>query len=481
MLFAGSLGEPTGARCAREWLVAPRVGIVVVNYLGDHLTLRCLEALHQLTWPPSALAIALVDNGSLPAFAAEVASRFPDVRVMRPTRNVGFGAACNLGFDLLADCEFIALLNNDAIPEKGWLEPLVAQFQRDPSVGAVTPKVLLDGRFMTLQLRSRVKKAGPTDPRPLGVQLCGARVGGTDVSPSIDLDRGFWGWEHDATTIRGRFAWTSGDAVFHVPASARSPGESLELRLACGLGPTTVELVEGAHVAAVSIGVEPRWVEVPWKGEPRNLINNTGTVLHGDASTSDRGYREPDDARYRQPTEVFGWSGAAVLLSRRFLDDVGGFEPSYFLYYEDADLSWRGRLRGWTYWYEPSAVVWHLHSATVGATSPIVRHLTHRNRLLMIVRCAPPDLVRAALDGEARRLWSTTRQDLVERLRRRQRPMFEHLVDHFRVLGGLVVRLPSAVLARRRIRTSATRTDDDVLRWAQPTQDRPPCRGGTND
>jgi hypothetical protein len=35
------------------------------------------------------------------------------------------------------------------------------------------------------------------------------------------------------------------------------------------------------------------------------------------------------------------------------------FDPAFFLYYEDTDLSWRLRLAGWDCWYEPSAVGWH--------------------------------------------------------------------------------------------------------------------------
>jgi GT2 family glycosyltransferase len=53
-------------------------------------------------------------------------------------------------------------------------------------------------------------------------------------------------------------------------------------------------------------------------------------------------------------------SGAAVLLRRKALAEVGGFEPRIFLYGEDVDLSWRLRARGWRLHYVARAAVQHL-------------------------------------------------------------------------------------------------------------------------
>jgi len=64
-----------------------------------------------------------------------------------------------------------------------------------------------------------------------------------------------------------------------------------------------------------------------------------------------------------EPQEVFGASGGAALLRRRMLEDLGGFDGSFFLFLEDVDLAWRARMRGWRALYAPSAVVDHHHSA----------------------------------------------------------------------------------------------------------------------
>ena len=69
-----------------------------------------------------------------------------------------------------------------------------------------------------------------------------------------------------------------------------------------------------------------------------------------------------------------GWlSGSCLLLRRAAFDAVGGFDPAYFMYFEDLDLCRRLADAGWQSVYVPSAVVEH-----TGA------HSTKRNRAAML-------------------------------------------------------------------------------------------------
>lgn len=52
-------------------------------------------------------------------------------------------------------------------------------------------------------------------------------------------------------------------------------------------------------------------------------------------------------------------SGACFMARREAWDEVGGFDPAYFMYMEDVDLCWRLGQAGWKVGYEPSAVVVH--------------------------------------------------------------------------------------------------------------------------
>jgi len=90
--------------------------------------------------------------------------------------------------------------------------------------------------------------------------------------------------------------------------------------------------------------------------------------------------------RVKCPCEVFGVSATAALFRRELLQDIGLFDEDYFIYYEDVDLAWRARLRGWRALLVPEAVVYHAHSATVGRGSPFKKRLLTRNRLWTIAK-----------------------------------------------------------------------------------------------
>ncbi len=55
-------------------------------------------------------------------------------------------------------------------------------------------------------------------------------------------------------------------------------------------------------------------------------------------------------------------SGACLLARKAAFDEAGGFSPSFFMYFEEVDLSRRMAAYGWQTWYEPDAHVVHHHS-----------------------------------------------------------------------------------------------------------------------
>jgi N-acetylglucosaminyl-diphospho-decaprenol L-rhamnosyltransferase len=62
--------------------------------------------------------------------------------------------------------------------------------------------------------------------------------------------------------------------------------------------------------------------------------------------------------------EVDWVSGSCFVARRRALDELAGFDESYFMYMEDVDLCWRLANKGWRVAYEPSGCVLHVQGVS---------------------------------------------------------------------------------------------------------------------
>lgn len=66
----------------------------------------------------------------------------------------------------------------------------------------------------------------------------------------------------------------------------------------------------------------------------------------------------------RQPDPVDWVSGACFCARRQALEELGGFDESYFMFAEDIDLCWRAHQAGWSVGVEPAAVVTHVRGVS---------------------------------------------------------------------------------------------------------------------
>jgi GT2 family glycosyltransferase len=173
-----------------------------------------------------------------------------------------------------------------------------------------------------------------------------------------------------------------------------------------------LDVVRAEYVALLNndAAADPRWLEVSaalldsnldtaavtarlvlWDPDRdgRAILNNAGVALVAGGYGTDRGFGQADGPPFDQRQEVFGFSGGACMLRRSAVEAIGGIAPELFMYYEDTDLSWRMRLAGYTIRYEPAAIVRHRHGASSDLRSESFAYFTERNRLLMLLRCAP--------------------------------------------------------------------------------------------
>ena len=100
---------------------------------------------------------------------------------------------------------------------------------------------------------------------------------------------------------------------------------------------------------------------------------------------------EQDSGQYDgAPSEIFWASGAACLLRRSALDEVGLLEEAFFAHMEEIDLDWRLHWAGYRIVAAPQSVVHHQTGGTLASDRLSKMVLNHRNNLIMLLRNLGP-------------------------------------------------------------------------------------------
>jgi GT2 family glycosyltransferase len=251
----------------------PLISVVIVNWNRRDLLRACLDSLAAQTF--TNFEIIVVDNGSDDGSAAMVREFPRPIHLIENRENRGFCAANNQGFSV-SQSEYIALLNNDAEADPGWLQAMLDTIQIKPDVGE------------------------------------------TDL---------------------------------------------------------------GMVASKILVWEDPR------------VIDKCGHLIYPDGQNRGRGHGQLDQGQFNRQEEVLWPDGCAALYRRAMLDEVGGFDEEFFAYADDAELGLRARIAGWTCLYAPGAVVKHHRGATLGLNSARRLTLIERNRVLLVVKLFPWNLL----------------------------------------------------------------------------------------
>lgn len=147
-------------------------------------------------------------------------------------------------------------------------------------------------------------------------------------------------------------------------------------------------------VAAIEVSdrigtVSPKFLRMVDGSRQTDQIDNAGLLLPGNRVPFHRGRDERDHGQYDAMDYVFGAMGAAALYRKEMLEDIAYqsqyFDESYFTWYEDVDLDWRARLRGWDCLYAPRAVAYHAGDPHGHGKSKFGAQTSMRNRWKMIL------------------------------------------------------------------------------------------------
>lgn len=257
------------------------VSIIIPVFNRVEYTRTCLEAL-VATAPAEGMELIIVDNASADATPELCRALSGDVRVIRNEENLGFVRACNQGAGV-ARGKYLLFLNNDTVPQPGWLAALLRTAEADERVAAVGAKLVYpDGR-----------------------------------------------------------------------------------------------------------------------------LQEAGGIIFNDGSGWNFGrLDDPAKPAYQELVEVDYCSGACLLVRRRAFEQVGGFDLRYApAYYEDTDLCFSLRDRGYQVMYCPEAVVVHYEGVTAGTDTDAGfkryqvinrKKFTEKWRSQLQQQDAPPSLTRCA-------------------------------------------------------------------------------------
>jgi GT2 family glycosyltransferase len=237
-------------------------------------------------------------------------------------------------------------------------------------------------------------------------------------------------------------------AAMNLGASRVSSAAVLALNADTALEPACAgRLLDALEGNPALGGVQPRILQL--EGDDGSLpdvaaarLYSAGQALLADGRAVEEGAGEGQVAPFLRGREIFGVCGAACLLRRELFADLGGYDETYFSFYEDVDLNVRARIAGWSFAYVPEAVVWHVGNASwlAGFARPNAENarLVARNRLATQVKFMPVGAVPRIAAVEAGSLLRAARQG---RLRATLKGKL-----------GALLRLPALLRERRRLR-----------------------------
>jgi GT2 family glycosyltransferase len=189
----------------------------------------------------------------------------------------------------------------------------------------------------------------------------------------------------------------------------------------------------------------------------RSVLDGAGDLFGWGCVPARRGHGERDAGQYDDARAIFGACGAVAIFRRSAIESVGRFDESFFAFYEDSDWSFRAQLAGWDCRYVPSAVAFHMGSATIGpGLSDFTLYHLWRNGIWLVAKDYPG----TALLRQAPRLIHVQLMNLRYAVRERK-------LDIWRRAIGDGVRGLRPVLGRRRAvqrrRTRSLRELDRVI------------------
>lgn len=189
-----------------------------------------------------------------------------------------------------------------------------------------------------------------------------------------------------------------------------------------------------------------------------DTIDAVGIAIDRYGRAYQQGYNEKDSDQYNEIREVFGVCAGAALYRAKMLKQIGLFDKDFFAYYEDVDLAIRARLFKWRSVCVPQAVIYHIHSATLGSESPFKKYLLERNSYYYVIKCLPRKVITLFLISKGRSVFFS----LINLIKQKNLELIKSLIK-----GNLdaLINLPLILSKRSEIQAKKLISEREFEMW----------------
>ncbi|OGG26731.1 hypothetical protein A2960_00985 [Candidatus Gottesmanbacteria bacterium RIFCSPLOWO2_01_FULL_39_12b] len=164
--------------------------------------------------------------------------------------------------------------------------------------------------------------------------------------------------------------------------------------------------------------------------------------------------------------EVFGVPCSAALFKREPLIKAGLFDEKFYAYLEDVDLSFRLRLMGYTLFFAPKSIAFHLGEATSSLFGNLKSMMDARNWFYIIVKNYPLNIIKSNFDEiflERLKNLSGLIKDTIQKYG--WRSVWVLPVSVAFVFGAILRRFPKLISDRKKIQNTRKIRDDEIETW----------------
>ena len=118
-----------------------KVSVVMAHYKKRRIADESLSSVYKTDYPD--FEVIFADNASNDGAVEFLKNKYPDLKVIVNSANLGSGGAWNAGFQLVdPESKYVAFVDCDVIFDPKWLSELVAVAESDSSIGALQPKIM---------------------------------------------------------------------------------------------------------------------------------------------------------------------------------------------------------------------------------------------------------------------------------------------------------------------------------------------------